>query len=93
MPWTGLADFTSTELDLHLTDLVSTTAKLHVPGRLPRQHSFSGLCSCVVLWTVSLKDFVCVEPWSGPADALNTGVGLITIPPGESRRGEFVIAV
>ena len=28
--------------------------------------------------------FYCLEPWTGPRNALNTGNHLLTIPPGES---------
>jgi galactose mutarotase-like enzyme len=38
-----------------------------------------------VVWTLAGRDFVCVEPWTAPADALNTGESLITLAPGESR--------
>lgn len=39
-----------------------------------------------VVWTLAGRDFVCVEPWTAPADALNTGQGLLWIAPGEARR-------
>ncbi len=38
----------------------------------------------VVFWTVKDKDFYCLEPWSAPRNALNTGDGLILLPPGDS---------
>ena len=38
-----------------------------------------------VLWTVANKDFVCVEPWTCPGNALNTGDRLLVLPPGETR--------
>lgn len=91
--WTGAADFTATELDLHLHGSSSGTATLNVPGKNPRVLTWNDMYTSTVMWTVSLKDFVCVEPWSGPGDALNTGVGLLTVEPGEIRRGEFVITV
>jgi galactose mutarotase-like enzyme len=91
--WTGEADLTLPEVDLHFSDITSGQATLHVAGKQPRRLTFTEPYSAVALWTVSLKDFVCVEPWSAPADALNTGVGLITVQPGETRRGEFVISV
>lgn len=45
----------------------------------------------VVLWTLKDKPFVCVEPWMAPVDALNTGIGVQQLAPGESRR--FVIGI
>jgi galactose mutarotase-like enzyme len=92
-PWTGEADFTVGELDLHLADVTRSEVTLSVPGKPPRQLAFAGFYSSVVLWTLSLKDFVCVEPWSAPGDALNSGVGLITLDPGETCFGEFTITV
>lgn len=86
-------DFTATEVDLHLSGVKSRRATLHVPGRSPRVLTFSDLFSTVVLWTATIKDFICVEPWTAPADALNTGAGLIQLKPGEVRRGEVLIAV
>ena len=38
-----------------------------------------------VVWTLGGRDFLCVEPWTAPADALNTGVGLVWLEPGERR--------
>ena len=38
----------------------------------------------VVFWTVKDKDFYCLEPWTAPRNALNTGDGLISLPPGDS---------
>ena len=37
-----------------------------------------------VVWTLAGKDFVCLEPWTCPGDALNTGDRLIVVAPGAS---------
>jgi galactose mutarotase-like enzyme len=37
-----------------------------------------------VVWTVQGKDYVCLEPWTAPANALNTGESLIFLEPGGS---------
>ena len=92
-PWNGVLDFTAPEVDLHLLHAQRGSATLEVPGRPTRKLQFSDGYSTLVLWTLAMKDFVCVEPWSGPADALNTGIGLRTVEPGDSCRGEFVISV
>lgn len=92
-PFAGDIDFTAAEVDLHLHDVAKKSATLHVPGKPPRELYWDGFYSSIVVWSLSLKDFICVEPWSGPADAINTGTGLITIEPGESLAGEFVITV
>lgn len=91
--WEGEVDLTAAEVDLHLRDLVTDRAILHLPGRLPRVLQFQGFYSSVVLWTLAGKDFVCVEPWSAPGDALNTGKGLLTVEPGETKKGTFIISI
>src|SRR5205085_3811382 len=40
-PFDGKPNFDFGELDLHLSDVSSTSATLHVPGKLPRQLSFT----------------------------------------------------
>lgn len=37
----------------------------------------------VVVWTMEDRDFVCVEPWMAPPDAMNSGYSLKKINPGE----------
>ena len=91
--WAGTVDLAAPEVDLHLHDVTERQATLQIPGKASRQFAWTELFSSIVLWTVAMKDFVCVEPWSGPADAFNTGVGLQLLAPGESRSGEFVISI
>ena len=38
-----------------------------------------------VVWTLAGRDFVCLEPWTCPGNALNTGDGLLVLAPGEAR--------
>ncbi len=38
-----------------------------------------------VVWTIAGKDFVCLEPWTSPPDALNSGEALQTVAPGETK--------
>ncbi len=72
------------EVDLHLLDhraepctLESPTNKIVVRGSAEFTH--------FVVWTLEGKDFVCVEPWTCPGNALNTRDRLITLGPGESK--------
>jgi galactose mutarotase-like enzyme len=37
--------------------------------------------SALVFWTLKGKDFYCLEPWSAPRNAINTGNKLLVIPP------------
>ncbi len=77
-------DLTKHEVDLHLLDhgaapctLESPTSKIAVRGSPEFTH--------FVVWTLEGKDFVCVEPWTSPGNALNTGDRLLTLQPGESK--------
>jgi galactose mutarotase-like enzyme len=38
-----------------------------------------------VVWTLKGRDFVCLEPWTCPGNALNTGERLLHLPPGQTR--------
>jgi galactose mutarotase-like enzyme len=38
------------------------------------------------------KDFVCLEPWTAPGNALNTGERLFTLRPGEQRECSLELA-
>ncbi len=92
-PWNRELDLTVPGVDLHLTDLQSQTVLLHLPGKTPRRIEMSDFFTTVVLWQSAMQDFLCVEPWSAPSDALNTGVCLRTIEPGDSLFGAVTISV
>ncbi len=77
-------DLTAAEVDLHLLDhrgtecdLVTATGRTTLRGSREFTHW--------VMWTVAGKDFVCVEPWTCPGNALNTGDRLMTLAPGQAR--------
>ena len=85
-------DLTKSEVDLHLVDhtgACTLDTKTHAV-RLRGSPEFSRW----VVWTVAGKDFVCVEPWTSPGNALNTGDSLIVLDPGASRSMwvEYVLA-
>lgn len=77
-------DFAHGELDAHLLDptepaiaLTTSTRTIAVRGSRELAHH--------VLWTQPGKDFICVEPWTAPGDALNTGTKLLELAPGAVR--------
>ena len=37
-----------------------------------------------VVWTLAGRDFICLEPWTAPGNALNTNEHLIVLPGGQS---------
>jgi galactose mutarotase-like enzyme len=68
------------EVDLHLIDHDATSIELRWPGAKVRIHASPAYRRWVV-WTLPDQDFVCVEPWTAPADALNSGSGLQYVAP------------
>lgn len=84
VPFTGF-DLTAFEVDLHLVDHGSTEGAIDRPDGTHLSISGSAEFSRWVVWTLAGKDFVCLEPWTAPADALNTRQGLLFVPPGERR--------
>jgi galactose mutarotase-like enzyme len=80
----GPIDLTVKELDLHLFDHHGSSATL---DRGADRIVVSGdpELGRWVIWTLAGKDFVCLEPWTSGANALNTGEGLLLVAPGEAR--------
>jgi galactose mutarotase-like enzyme len=75
-------DLTRPEVDLHLLDHGSSASSLTTP-----EHRIDITCSSEftrwVIWTLASRDFVCLEPWTCPGDALNTGESLLTVERGK----------
>jgi galactose mutarotase-like enzyme len=84
-------DLTQPEVDLHLLDHGSTTSELVSPDGTIQLRGSPEYTHWVV-WTLAGKDFVCLEPWTCPGDALNTGHRLLVLAPGESRSLSLEIA-
>ena len=83
LPDTGI-DLTKDEVDLHLEDHGDGPCTLVLPSRTITLRG-SPEFSRWVVWTVAGKDFVCVEPWTCPGNALNTNKSLLTLAPGQSK--------
>jgi len=77
-------DLTAPEVDLHLVDHGATAAELRAPSGTIEVRASAEFTRWVV-WTLAGKDFVCLEPWTAPGNALNTGQGLLWLAPGEAR--------
>jgi galactose mutarotase-like enzyme len=73
-------DLTAPEVDLHLVDHGSGRAVLERPGARVTVEASPEYGRWVV-WTLAGKDFVCVEPWTAPADALHSGEQLLHVAP------------
>lgn len=89
-PFAGF-DLTAAELDLHLPDQKQRhmTLALADGGRITVRGSAD--FSYWVVWTVAGKDYVCIEPWTAPGNALNTGERLLTLAAG--RRHESFMEI
>jgi galactose mutarotase-like enzyme len=88
----GGLDLTAEEVDLHLHDHGSTRASLSV-GDTEIVLEGSPELTHWVVWTLRGRDFVCLEPWTCPGNALNTGDRLIVLAPGEEREMWLHISV
>lgn len=78
----GPIDLTRGEVDLHLIDHASSTARLERGDGHAVDLRGSAQFGRWVIWTLAGRDFVCLEPWTSPANALNTGEGLLRAAPG-----------
>lgn len=84
-PFTGSFDFSCDEIDVAFGQLSNNTASVTDPERgLAIALTYTDAYSTLVFWTVKGKDFYCLEPWSAPRNALNTGENLTHLAPGES---------
>jgi galactose mutarotase-like enzyme len=77
-------DLTKEELDLHLLDHGSSSSELRSP-RGGVELKASPEYTHWVVWTLAGRDFVCLEPWTCPGNALNTKEKLMLLEPGQSR--------
>ena len=78
-------DLTRDEVDLHLWDHGRSSAELTRPGAPAVRLSGSPELGHWVVWTLKSRDFVCLEPWTCPGNALNSGDRLMVLDPGASR--------
>lgn len=85
VPFHGF-DLTAKEVDLHLLDHGSADSSLTWADGARLDVRASPEFTRWVVWTLAGRDFVCLEPWTAPADALNSGESLIAIDPGATRR-------
>ncbi|MCX5742032.1 MAG: galactose mutarotase [Proteobacteria bacterium] len=77
-------DLTQPEVDLHLLDHGATSSALQLPDVEIRIRGSDEYTHWVV-WTLAGRDFVCLEPWTCPGNALNTGERVIELLPNTGR--------
>lgn len=89
----GTPDFTVDELDWHLQDHGLPGTLLRRPPLRPVRLEWGDGFDTLVLWTQKGRDFVCVEPWAGPAGALASGEGVRRVAPGAVDRLWWALSV
>jgi galactose mutarotase-like enzyme len=86
-PFTGGFNFDVDEIDVAFRDISQPSASVTDPERqLQMMIEFDPIYSTLVFWTVQGKAYYCLEPWTAPRNALNTGDHLITLEPGNELR-------
>lgn len=79
---TGPIDLRAREVDLHLIDHGEATLALELGDGHRIEVRAEDVFGRWVIWTLAGRDFVCVEPWTAPGNALNTGESLLVVPAG-----------
>lgn len=81
-PYHGTLNLNQPELDLAFTQIHQRQMGFTDQSRhIHLEITFSDLYQALVFWTVQNKDYVCLEPWSAPRNALNTGTQLSWVEP------------
>ncbi|NJK33567.1 MAG: aldose epimerase [Oscillatoriales cyanobacterium SM2_2_1] len=83
-PYNGTLDLSQPELDLAFTPLSEPRLQFQYDGKT-LDIATDAAFRTFVFWTVQGKDFVCLEPWTAPRNALNTGEDLLHLAPGQSQ--------
>jgi galactose mutarotase-like enzyme len=79
-PLTLPIDLSGGEVDLQILDHGGSTVGLERPGRPALSLGLDPSETIVTVWTLPGRDFVCVEPWCRPSDAVNRGEALWVDP-------------
>lgn len=92
--FTGELDYNLEEIDIAFTQLHDNKVKF-IDGKrnLEIEIHYCDLYSTLVFWTLKDKDFICVEPWSSPRNALNTGEQLNYLLPHEVYTAEISMEI
>jgi galactose mutarotase-like enzyme len=93
-PFSGSFDLNQDEIDVAFIGVSRQSASIvDLSQSIRLTLEYSDIFSTLVFWTVKGKDFYCVEPWTAPRNALNTGEHLICLEPGASLEAVFTLTV
>jgi galactose mutarotase-like enzyme len=82
-PFSGSFDFEQDEIDILFYNLSGSSALVTDAARnLQLQLDYESPYTALVFWAVKGKDFYCLEPWTAPRNAMNTGDRLTHLDPG-----------
>ena len=84
--YNGTLNWSAPELDLAFRPISAQQTSATDPTRpVTVTISYDDSYTTLVFWTVEAKNYYCLEPWSAPRNALNTGTDLLTLAPGEAQ--------
>ncbi|MEM9217695.1 MAG: aldose epimerase [Cyanobacteria bacterium P01_F01_bin.150] len=90
----GSFDFSQDEIDFSFVELQGTTSTVIDNGSNRKLTlEFDSKYSTLVFWTLADKAFYCLEPWTGPRNAINTGKDLLTIAPGKTVETKVIMRI
>lgn len=82
----GNFDFNREEIDFAFGHLRSQSAAVTDQGKKGKLSlDYDDIYAMLVFWTLKGKEFYCLEPWTAPRNALNTGEHLTVLEPGGSK--------
>jgi galactose mutarotase-like enzyme len=91
-PFSGQFDFEQAEIDVAFQQVARQEASVtHSGHRLTL--SYDPIYATLVFWTIKGKDYYCLEPWSAPRNALNSGKDLTWLKPGATIETEVKLSV
>ncbi|WP_448561535.1 aldose epimerase family protein [Trichothermofontia sp.] len=90
----GSFNFQQEEIDWAFRSLFQPKAILHDDSRqLQLQLHYSSPYATLVFWTLREQPFVCLEPWTAPRNALNTGDHLLHLEAGATLAAQVSFSV
>jgi galactose mutarotase-like enzyme len=92
--FSGKFDFEQDEIDVAFRGASSHIASVTDRAQATRLTlTYSDVFSTLVFWTLKGKAFYCLEPWTAPRNALNSGDRLLSVSPGASFEASFDLTV
>jgi galactose mutarotase-like enzyme len=82
-PFSGQFDFEQPEIDVAFRQVTRPYSSVTNAGQ-QLTLSYDPIYATIVFWTIKGKDYYCLEPWSAPRNALNSGKELTWLKPGAS---------